>query len=239
MRDADPHKHIQSAHYWRPAEALPWLMAIAAFFVFPDYMALGSQVLIIIVFALSLDLILGYAGIITLGHAAYFGAGAYAVAMAYAHGGWTEPLSGLALGAVAGAMLGLLAGVLAAWLIGDFSEVFAAPSEMLGVVLAAVAMVLGFVSLPLLKKGPSWGPRLAAALAAGIPAGIFFWMLAFQVLAVVLPFSNQGWFDFYVIVGMVGTLAWIVGATVSGQALWFTERRKRVQQPRRRQTGRR
>ena len=37
-------------------------------------------------------------------------------------------------------LLGLLAGVLAAWLIGDFSEVFAAPSEMLGVVLAAVAI---------------------------------------------------------------------------------------------------
>ena len=37
-------------------------------------------------------------------------------------------------------LLGLLAGVLAAWLVGDFSEVFAAPSEMLGVVLAAVAI---------------------------------------------------------------------------------------------------
>ena len=112
-------------------------------------------------------------------------------------------------------------------------------SVAIGMVVVAVAMVLGFVSLPLLKKGPSWGPRLAAALAAGIPAGIIFWMLAFQVLAVVLPFSNQGWYDLYVIVALVGTLAWIVGATVSGKALWFTERRKRVQQPRRRQAGRR
>ena len=111
MTSPAEHTQIRSAHRWRLAEALPWLVAIAAFFVFPDYMALGSQVLIIILFALSLDLILGYAGIITLGHAAYFGTGAYAVAMAYVHGGWTEPLSGLLLGAAAGASLGFLAGL--------------------------------------------------------------------------------------------------------------------------------
>ena len=44
-------------------------------------------------------------------------------------------------------------------------------SLAIGMVLVAIAMVLGFVSLPLLKKGPLWAPRLAAALAAGIPAG--------------------------------------------------------------------
>ncbi len=49
------------------AEALPWIVAVAAYFVFPDYLALGAQVLATILFALSLDLILGYAGIVTLG----------------------------------------------------------------------------------------------------------------------------------------------------------------------------
>ena len=46
-------------------------------------------------FALSLDLILGYAGIVTLGHAAFFGIGAYTVALASLRLGWTEPISGL------------------------------------------------------------------------------------------------------------------------------------------------
>jgi branched-chain amino acid transport system permease protein len=65
----------------RGTEALPWLVAIAAFFVFPDRLAFGSQILVMALFALSLDLILGYAGIITLGHAAFFGIGAYTVGL--------------------------------------------------------------------------------------------------------------------------------------------------------------
>ena len=63
---------VAARHRWRVFEALPWLLAAGAF-AFPDYLFLGTQVLILILFALSLDLILGYAGIVTLGHAAYFG----------------------------------------------------------------------------------------------------------------------------------------------------------------------
>ncbi len=95
---------------WHWGEALPWLAAVAAFFVFPDYMALGTQVLIAILFALSLDLILGYAGIVTLGHAAYFGAGAYATGMLSAHLGWGEPITGMLFGGLVGALFGLLSG---------------------------------------------------------------------------------------------------------------------------------
>src|SRR5690606_15111130 len=62
---------------WRWPEALPWLAVVAAWFVWPDYLPLGTQVLIGALFALSLDLALGYAGIATLGHAAYLGLGAY------------------------------------------------------------------------------------------------------------------------------------------------------------------
>ena len=61
-------------------EALPWAAGLAAFFLFPNYLAFGTQVLVTILFALSLGLVLGYAGIVTLGHAAFFGAGAYTVA---------------------------------------------------------------------------------------------------------------------------------------------------------------
>lgn len=108
MRDA--RAHVLAAHHWHPAEILPWAIAIAAFFAFPDYLSLGTQVLVMILFALSLDLILGFAGIVTLGHAAWFGIGAYAVALAHAHGEWAEPLSALVLAGVSAGVLGGLAG---------------------------------------------------------------------------------------------------------------------------------
>lgn len=95
---------------WRWTEALPWIAAVGAFFVFPDYMALGTQILIAILFALSLDLILGYAGIITLGHAAYFGAGAYATGMLSAHLGWGEPISAMLFGGAVAAAFGFVSG---------------------------------------------------------------------------------------------------------------------------------
>ncbi len=97
-------------HRLRWWEALPWVAALAAFFLFPRYLAFGTEVLIVILFALSLDLVLGYAGIVTLGHAAFFGAGAYTVAMLAAHAGWNEPLSGLAAGALVAGLLGLASG---------------------------------------------------------------------------------------------------------------------------------
>jgi branched-chain amino acid transport system permease protein len=99
------------SHRLRPWEALPWLAAAAAFFLFPDYLALGSQILINILFALSLDLILGYAGIVTLGHAAFFGVGAYTAGLLAAHG-WGEPLSGLVAAALVSALLGLVSGAI-------------------------------------------------------------------------------------------------------------------------------
>jgi branched-chain amino acid transport system permease protein len=106
----DARNFLRSRENWRWSEAIPWILAIAAFFVFPDYMALGTQILIAIIFALSLDLILGYAGIVTLGHAAYFGAGAYATGMLSAHLGWGEPITAMLFGGLAGALLGFLSG---------------------------------------------------------------------------------------------------------------------------------
>ena len=85
-------------------------LAIAAYFVFPNQMVLGSQTLIMILFALSLDLILGYAGIVTLGHAAYFGVGAYTAALLLVDLHWTEPISGLVCAAIVAAIAGFLSG---------------------------------------------------------------------------------------------------------------------------------
>jgi branched-chain amino acid transport system permease protein len=81
-----------------------------AFFVFPDRMTFGSQVLIGAMFALSLDLILGYAGIVTLGHAAFFGIGAYVVGLGAAKLGWSEPISGLIAAGLIAAFIGFISG---------------------------------------------------------------------------------------------------------------------------------
>ena len=97
-------------HRYHPLEALPWLAAVALYFIFPDYLALGAQILATILFALSADLVLGYAGIVTLGHAAFFGTGAYTAGILAAHG-WGEPITGLFAGAAAAAFLGFLSGL--------------------------------------------------------------------------------------------------------------------------------
>jgi branched-chain amino acid transport system permease protein len=97
-------------HRLRGWEALPWIAGGAVFYLFPNHLAFGTEVLVTILFALSLDLVLGYAGIVTLGHAAFFGAGAYTVAMLAAHAGWNEPLSGLAAAALVAGAVGLVSG---------------------------------------------------------------------------------------------------------------------------------
>jgi branched-chain amino acid transport system permease protein len=95
---------------YHPLEAVPWLSALAAYFAFPSYLPLGAQILATILFALSADLVLGYAGIVTLGQAAFFGAGAYTAGLLAAHG-WGEPITGLFAGAAAAALIGLLSGL--------------------------------------------------------------------------------------------------------------------------------
>jgi branched-chain amino acid transport system permease protein len=91
-------------------EVLPWVLAITFYFVFPRHLGFGTDLLITILFALSLDLALGYAGIVTLGHAAFFGAGAYTVGMLAKYGIWNEPITTLAIAAGVAALVGLGSG---------------------------------------------------------------------------------------------------------------------------------
>jgi branched-chain amino acid transport system permease protein len=90
---------------WRPIEILVWLTPIVAFFLFPFHLALLADIMVLALFALSLDLILGYAGIVSLGHAAFFGLGAYAAGI-LARSGWGEPVSGLFFGGAVAALAG-------------------------------------------------------------------------------------------------------------------------------------
>jgi branched-chain amino acid transport system permease protein len=86
----------------RPLELVWWLLALGYFFVFPEYLAVATSVLVMALFALSLDLLLGFAGVLSLGHAVPFGIGAYACALINL-AGWHEAISGaLAGGAIAG-----------------------------------------------------------------------------------------------------------------------------------------
>ena len=98
-------------HHVRTWEVLPWALALGFYFAFPKHLGFGTEVLVTILFAVSLDLVLGYAGIVTLGHAAFFGAGAYTVGILAKRGIWTEPLTGLLLAALVAAAVGLGSGV--------------------------------------------------------------------------------------------------------------------------------
>jgi branched-chain amino acid transport system permease protein len=94
----------------RWTEWLPWIAAVAVFFLLPEYLLFGARILTYILFALSLDLILGYAGIVTLGHSAFFGLGAYTAGILAARVGLHDPLVLLGAAAVAAAALGVATG---------------------------------------------------------------------------------------------------------------------------------
>jgi branched-chain amino acid transport system permease protein len=102
---------LTGRHRLRWWEPLPWLLALAFYFAFPRHLGFGTELLVMILFAVSLDLALGYAGIVTLGHAAFFGAGAYTVGMLAHHGIWNEPITSLIAAAVVAAAVGLASGL--------------------------------------------------------------------------------------------------------------------------------
>jgi len=96
---------------WRWFEIVLWLLAPALVYLAPTKLLLLNEIVILALFALSLDLILGYAGIVSLGHAAFFGLGAY-VAGLLARYGVGDPLLGLLAAAATAAILGLLSSFL-------------------------------------------------------------------------------------------------------------------------------
>ncbi|HWK68181.1 MAG TPA: branched-chain amino acid ABC transporter permease [Rhizobiaceae bacterium] len=100
----DPHAWLKRKSRWSVFEIAFWLVALLPFLFLPSYLTLASQIAIAALFALSVDLVLGYAGIITLGHAMFFGLGAYCAGL-ISKAGWGEPLTGLLLaGAFAGSI---------------------------------------------------------------------------------------------------------------------------------------
>jgi branched-chain amino acid transport system permease protein len=93
---------------WRPFEIAFWLAALASYFLMPSWHLILAEVAILGLFALSLDLLLGYAGIVSLGHAAFFGFGAYVAGLIAKYGIVTEPVLALVVSGIAAALVGFI-----------------------------------------------------------------------------------------------------------------------------------
>ena len=92
---------------WEP---IVWLLAFAMVFVMPSHALMINEIAIVALFAVSLDLILGYTGIVSLGHAAFFGFGAYAAAL-FAKLVMPDPTVGLLFAIVLSAALGAVCSI--------------------------------------------------------------------------------------------------------------------------------
>ena len=84
--------------------------AVVGYYLFPSNLALLTRMISTALLVLSIDLVTGYCGVATLGHAALFGAGAYAAGIAAAHFGITEPLTMTLIGVIGGGLAGLVSG---------------------------------------------------------------------------------------------------------------------------------
>jgi branched-chain amino acid transport system permease protein len=104
---ANPVQYLQAQNRWQWSEIAFWLATLLPFVLTPSYLVLASQIAITALFVLSLDLILGFCGIVSLGHAAYFGVGAYTAGLLSKYG-WGEPLTGLVAAAIVAGLFGYL-----------------------------------------------------------------------------------------------------------------------------------
>src|SRR5512139_23095 len=106
MRAADPRKLLVLVAIWAALLLAPFWMAPLG-----GYTALGTRVLVLGLAAMSVNFLLGFTGVLSFGHAAYFGLGAYGAGFALKFLAPSTPLSilcGMLLGGVAGAVLGSL-----------------------------------------------------------------------------------------------------------------------------------
>jgi branched-chain amino acid transport system permease protein len=100
--------HARQQARWRAGEIVFWLAALACGLLFSSRYLIMTDIVRLGLFALSLDLILGYAGIVSLGHAAFFGVGAYGAGLIAVHGLIGEPVIALVAAGLAAAVLGFL-----------------------------------------------------------------------------------------------------------------------------------
>jgi branched-chain amino acid transport system permease protein len=102
---------------WRWEEIVFWVLAAVSYFIFPGHLVLITQAMITGLFVVSLDVMFGYAGIPSFGHAAFFGIGAYTAGI-LARDWWGDPLVGLVAGALVAGVAGAICSQLVARLHG-------------------------------------------------------------------------------------------------------------------------
>ncbi|WP_065754223.1 branched-chain amino acid ABC transporter permease [Bradyrhizobium paxllaeri] len=105
---SDVSSHAIARARWHPAEIVFWVLALSCAFLFPSRYLIMTDILRLALFTLSLDLILGYAGIVSLGHAAFFGVGAYSAGLLALHGIINEPVIALVVAGLVAMVLGFL-----------------------------------------------------------------------------------------------------------------------------------
>lgn len=96
---------LYNSQRWKAWEPVLWLLALASPWLLGDHALIINEIAIVALFAVSLDLILGYSGIVSLGHAAFFGMGAYAAAL-FAKHVMPDPLVGLVFAIAVSTVLG-------------------------------------------------------------------------------------------------------------------------------------
>src|SRR5579872_4653954 len=100
--------HARQHARWHASEIAFWILALSCAYLFPSRFLIMTDIVRLALFALSLDLILGYAGIVSLGHAAFYGVGAYGAGLLALHGLITEPVIALVAAGLAAAVIGFL-----------------------------------------------------------------------------------------------------------------------------------
>jgi branched-chain amino acid transport system permease protein len=100
--------HARQHGRLHPGEVVFWVLALACAFLFPSRYLIMTDMVRLALFALSLDLILGYAGVVSLGHAAFFGVGAYSAGLLALHGIINEPVIALIVAGLAAMALGFV-----------------------------------------------------------------------------------------------------------------------------------
>src|SRR5579863_3684961 len=105
---ADVAAYLKRRARWSPFEVAFWIFAFASIWLFPDKYLILKDTAILALFALSLDLIVGYAGIISLGHAAFFGVAGYFSGLVAKYGVINEPVLALLAASLVAAALGFV-----------------------------------------------------------------------------------------------------------------------------------
>ena len=105
---ADVAAYLKRRGRWSPLEIAFWIFAFASIWLFPDKYLILKDTAILALFALSLDLILGYAGIISLGQAAFFGVAGYFSGLVAKYGIIDEPIIALVCSGLVAAAFGFV-----------------------------------------------------------------------------------------------------------------------------------